>query len=144
MPRPGTLTVDPRMLPQIRAASAAAMVDECQISKPNPAGRTYDPEAKRTTGGTTLVREGATYVQALPRNQSAAGEVGGEATTQRDYYAAVPIEWDDVETGQTFKVTKVSAAGDPRLLDRVFKIAAVTVDSFAAQRDLALEEIGRG
>ena len=143
MPRPGTPVVDPRMLPGVRAAVTGSMVDECRISGPGT-GSTYNPATKtstRTAGATK--HEGATYLQA-PTDQPRIVDFGGEATQVTGYVAAVSIDWDDVEVGDTYTVTAVNAHGDPRLVGRDFTISKVGVDTFAAQRILELEEVGRG
>lgn len=141
MPRPGTATVDPRMLPGIRAAAAGAMIDTCRITKPAAGGRTYNPATKTSSGAAPVpVREGACYLQVRLAEQQTP-QLGGRPVSVRGYYAAVPIDWDDVEVGHTFTVL---TSADPRLVDRTFSIADVTVDTFAAQRDLELEEVTGG
>ena len=131
------------MLPGVRAAVTGSMVDECRITGPGT-GSTYNPATKtstRTPGETK--HEGATYLQE-PTNQPRTVDFGGEATQVTGYVAAVDIAWDDVEVGDTYTLTAVNEHGDPRLIGRDFKVAKVGVDTFAAQRILELEEIGRG
>lgn len=141
MPRPNTPVVDPRMLPDVARSAEASMVDSCVIRGPGGA-RTYDPVTKRTSAAAGAVkRTGGCYVQPQTA-QPLDTQLGGEVVQARGYLAAVPLDWDDVANGDIFEVTV--AVSDPRLTGREFTVADVTVDTFGVQRNLELEETGRG
>lgn len=118
-----------------RAQAESLMVDSCTIGRPGPA--VTDPDTGEITHPATQVYAGKAKVQTWEAQESNP-EAGGATFTVQRYAVHVPVgsfapRVDDV-------VTITSAALDPNLTGRRYRVVALLHKSLATAYRLGVEE----
>ena len=124
------------VLPTLRAAAEALMVDACEVHRPGP--QVTDYFTGQVTTSTVLVYSGPCKLQQTI-SQASNPSSGGHAYTVQD------IRWDTPVSAGPFLVddvvTVTAAVLDPQLAGRVYRVSELFHKSGATAQRVRVEEI---
>jgi hypothetical protein len=127
-------------IPGARAAgqrlAAQLMVDTCRITR-TTGTTTHNPTTGRLVPAVSTVYEGRCQVR-VPTSTPETPEAAGRTATVQDAIVKVPLAVTGVEVGDT--ITVLTAAHDPELVGRTFRVAGTHAKTYATARKLAVEE----
>lgn len=127
----------PGLLEQARAYAVSVMDDACRVTRRSGSASQDEATGREVPGPTGVIYEGPCRVQ-VPSVQPGSDVAGERSWTTQPVVVSVPVSADP-RTGDLVEV--VSAAADPLLVGRTYRVRAVLAKSHATARRMTCEEV---
>lgn len=123
-----------------RDAALALMDDVCTVVRPNSTGHTTDPATGVVTYAGATIYTGACRVQMLQGTRGDALEQAAErAISVQNAIVSLPITAVGIRVDDVITVT--ASTLDPDLVNRVYRVVAMTHKTFLTARRLICQEV---